>query len=49
MRVITEDEIYNSAYYFREMNKRMPEEQAKKLYDRAMKMESEFAEYFTGN
>ncbi|XP_065204997.1 disks large 1 tumor suppressor protein isoform X3 [Planococcus citri] len=30
-----------------EMNKRMPEEQAKKLYDRAMKMESEFAEYFT--
>ncbi|EEB19505.1 Discs large 1 tumor suppressor protein, putative [Pediculus humanus corporis] len=30
-----------------EMNKRMTEEQAKKTYERAIKMEQEFAEYFT--
>lgn len=30
------------------MNKRMTEEQAKKTYDRALKMEQEFGEYFTG-
>lgn len=30
------------------MNKRMTEEQAKKTYERALKMEQEFAEYFTG-
>lgn len=30
------------------MIKRTTEEQAKKLYDRAMKMEQEFGEYFTG-
>lgn len=30
-----------------EMNKRMSEEQARKLYDRALKLEQEFAEYFT--
>lgn len=30
------------------MNKRMTEEQAKKTFDRALKMESEFGEYFTG-
>lgn len=29
------------------MNKRMTEEQAKKTYERALKMEQEFAEYFT--
>jgi len=34
---------------FREMNKRLTEEQAKKTYDRAMKLEQEFGEYFTGN
>lgn len=27
----------------------MTEEQAKKVYDRALKTEQEFAEYFTGN
>ncbi|XP_051542228.1 disks large homolog 2-like isoform X2 [Myxocyprinus asiaticus] len=32
-----------------EMNKRLTEEQAKKTYDRAMKLEQEFGEYFTGN
>lgn len=31
------------------MNKRTTEEQAKKTFDRAMKMEAEFGEYFTGN
>lgn len=30
------------------MLKRTPEDQARKLYDRAIKMEQEFAEYFTG-
>jgi len=30
------------------MNKRTTEEQAKKTYERALKMEQEFAEYFTG-
>jgi hypothetical protein len=33
---------------FREMNKRTTEEQAKKTYERALKMEQEFGEYFTG-
>ncbi|XP_016948215.1 disks large 1 tumor suppressor protein isoform X24 [Drosophila biarmipes] len=31
-----------------EMNRRMTEEQAKKTYERAIKMEQEFGEYFTG-
>ena len=30
-----------------EMNKRMTEEQGRKLYERAMKLEQEFGEYFT--
>ena len=30
------------------MNKRLTEEQAKKTYDRAIKLEQEFGEYFTG-
>jgi disks large protein 1 len=30
------------------MNKRTTEEQAKKTYERALKMEQEFGEYFTG-
>lgn len=30
------------------MNKRMTEEQAKKTYERALKTEQEFGEYFTG-
>ena len=33
---------------YREWNKRMTEEQAKKTHDRAMKLEQEFGEYFTG-
>lgn len=39
-----------SFYFFvnREMNRRMTEEQAKKTYERALKMEQEFGEYFTG-
>lgn len=31
------------------MNRRMTEEQAKKTFERALKMEQEFGEYFTGN
>lgn len=30
------------------MNKRMTEEQGKKTFERALKMEQEFGEYFTG-
>ena len=32
----------------REMNKRLTEDQAQKTYDRALKLEQEFGEYFTG-
>lgn len=32
----------------REMNKRLTEEQARKTFDRAVKLEQEFTEYFTG-
>ena len=35
-------------FSFREMNRRMTEEQAKKTFERAIKMEHEFGEYFTG-
>lgn len=35
-------------HFPREMNKRLTEEQAKKTYDRAIKLEQEFGEYFTG-
>lgn len=31
------------------MNKRMTEEQARKTFERAVKLEAEFSEYFTGN
>lgn len=30
------------------MNKRLTEEQAKKTFDRALKLEQEFGEFFTG-
>uniref|UniRef100_A0A669EDR0 Discs large homolog 1-like protein n=1 Tax=Oreochromis niloticus TaxID=8128 RepID=A0A669EDR0_ORENI len=33
--------------FCREMNKRLSEEQARKAYDRAVKLEQEFTEYFT--
>lgn len=32
----------------RDMNKRLTEEQAKKTFDRAMRLEQEFGEFFTG-
>lgn len=32
----------------RELNRRMTDEQAKKTFERALKMEHEFGEYFTG-
>lgn len=35
-------------FVFREMNRRMTEEQGKKTFERALKMEQEFGEYFTG-
>lgn len=35
-------------FCFREWNKRMAEDQAKKIFDRAIKVEQEFGEYFTG-
>lgn len=31
------------------MNRRTTEDQAKKTFERALKMEQEFGEYFTGN
>lgn len=34
--------------FIREQNKRITEEQAQKMYDRALKLEQEFGEYFTG-
>lgn len=41
---------YEIPFFFfnREMNRRMTEEQAKKTFERALKMEQEFGEYFTG-
>lgn len=36
-------------YFYREMNRRTTEDQAKKTFERALKMEQEFGEYFTGN
>lgn len=36
-------------FLYREWNKRMTEDQARKTYDRALKLEQEFGEYFTGN
>lgn len=34
--------------FHREWNKRLTEDQAKKMFDRAMKLENDFSEYFTG-
>ena len=40
--------FYGIFLFAREWNKRMTEEQARKTYERASKMEQEFGEYFTG-
>ena len=40
--------LYMCNISYSEMNKRMTEEQAKKTFERALKMEQEFGEYFTG-
>lgn len=32
----------------RELNKRLVEEQAKKIYERSMRQEQDFGEFFTG-
>lgn len=37
-----------TANNFREMNKRLTDEQARKTFERAMKLEQEFTEHFTG-
>lgn len=34
--------------FFREMNKRQTYEQANKVFDKAVKLEQDFGEYFTG-
>jgi len=34
--------------HFRNWNRKTPEEQARKTYERALKLEAEFLEYFTG-
>lgn len=34
--------------HHRDMNKRLTEEQARKTFDRAIKLEQEFGEFFTG-
>ena len=39
------DKVLN---FYREMNKRLVDEQARKIYERAEKQEHEFGEYFTG-
>lgn len=38
----------NQARVCRDMNKRLTEEQARKTFDRAVKLEQEFGEFFTG-
>lgn len=38
----------NQRSALREVNKRLTEEQAKKTFDRALKLEQEFGEFFTG-
>lgn len=39
---------YISSVIGREMNRRQTYEQANKIYDKAMKLDQEFGEYFTG-
>lgn len=41
-------EMYCFCVFGREMNRRQTYEQANKIYDKAMKLEQEFGEYFTG-
>lgn len=38
----------NEFVFYREMNKRQTYEQANKVFDKAVKLEQEFGEYFTG-
>lgn len=40
--------VWALCVHLREMNKRFLEEQARKTYDRAIKLEQEFLEHFTG-
>jgi len=38
----------NRYYIIRDWNKRITEDQARKTFERALKLEEEFGEYFTG-
>lgn len=38
-----------SIVFYSEINKRQTYEQANKMFDKAMKLEQDFGEYFTGN
>lgn len=42
--------VWNSCvcFFSREMNKRQTYEQANKVFDKAVKLEQDFGEYFTG-
>lgn len=40
--------LTSNVFNCREMSRRTTEEQAKKIYDRALRLEQEFGEYFTG-
>lgn len=40
--------MYIFCVFYREMNKRQTYEQANKVFDKAMKLEQDFGEYFTG-
>jgi len=40
--------VSNMTMLFREWNQRITEEQARKTYERAIKLEEEFGEYFVG-
>jgi len=41
--------VEHDVVYVRNWNKKTPEEQARKTYERAQKLEAEFLEYFTGD
>lgn len=47
--ILSSIDLLNLVCVSREMNKRLTEEQARKTFDRAVKLEQEFTEYFTGS
>lgn len=46
--IVWNESLCCSVCVFRNMNKRLTEDQARKTFDRAMKLEQEFGEFFTG-